>query len=605
MTTRWLPVLALAFVLSAGCDKSGPVPDANLPKADLLDIAFLPDGTAEDRSPKGMQVETVPGMRLTTYANARFGRQAAHFSNDLGSTTGNSYYKIDYSADDAFKDALADGHTWEAVVSIGENPAGMGEIKFFTATQSGGTGFLVSNAERGNRFSFIPNTGSWNWAESDTQPVAGQYYHLAGVFDNEKGVSQIYVNGVLQGSVENSSDTFKHASAGYQYIVIGGDPGSGGCTNAWNGDIVLARIYDQVLSAEDIAALAKSLPLPEQPETLPDIKNLQFLGDATVKAGWKYKLYGYGFQEGDAIRLTGAKATFSPATVYMEDHLRVTLPAGITEGRYGISLVRGREVWPLGSVNLTLTQAEAPAETRVIAHRGAYKTAGHPQNSIAALRATAPLEIYGAELDVWITRDDVVVVNHDEKFPGDDHAIQDASMADLAAVTLSNGEPVPTLESFITTARELGLRLVIEVKKQNACSDKTFTAAQNNERLVDACVALVKKHDYAAQCDWIGFDYESCKRIAAALPGSCVQYLNGDKTPAECHADGLRGIDYKEADLKPEWIREAHGLGMVVNVWTVDKTRNMLQWLGYGVDFITTNEPALCKALIGKAFIEK
>ena len=34
-------------------------------------------------------------------------------------------------------------------------------------------------------------------------------------------------------------------------------------------------------------------------------------------------------------------------------------------------------------------------------------------------KAVKPLGIYGSELDVWITRDDIVVVNHDATFPTD------------------------------------------------------------------------------------------------------------------------------------------------------------------------------------------
>lgn len=38
---------------------------------------------------------------------------------------------------------------------------------------------------------------------------------------------------------------------------------------------------------------------------------------------------------------------------------------------------------------------------------------------------------------------------------------------------------------------------------------------------------------------------------------------------------GLAGLDYSIKVLKqhPEWIKEAHQLGLEVNVWTVDKKR--------------------------------
>ena len=583
-----------------------PKPQPELPKADLLDIEFLADGTAVDRSPKGMKVETLPGARLTTYSNTLFGRQVAHFSNDLGTTVSNSYYKIDYSSDASFKNALADGHSWEAVVRIDESPVGLGEIKFFTATQSGGTGFLISNQSRGNHFSFIPNTGSWNWAESSTVPQVGRYYHLVGIFDNDNGVSQIYVDGVLQGSVSNSSKTFQHANSSYQFIALGGDPGKGGCTNAWNGDVVLARIYDKVLSSDEVASLAASLPLDGQVPSVPQIQDLQFLGTAHVNAGWKYNIFASGFQSGDSITLSG-RQDYTPSVSVSSDHLSMTIPQDLKEGSYTIILKRGSTEYPLGNVNFYLTSSAKPITTKVVAHRGAHKNTGLPQNSIASLRADAPLGIYASELDVWITKDDVVVVNHDANYPSDNHVIQDSNYSDLAGVKLGNGEGAPTLEAFIHNAKELGIRLVIEVKRQKACSDGSFSAERNNERVVDAAVALVKKYDYTAMCDWIGFDMSSCKRIAAALPGACVQYLNGDLSPAQCQYNGLSGIDYKNSVLIDHipWIESAHSLGMVVNVWTVDASSEMLDWIGRGVDFITTNQPELCQEIVSRKFIEE
>ncbi|HQG57143.1 MAG TPA: glycerophosphodiester phosphodiesterase family protein, partial [Bacteroidales bacterium] len=46
---------------------------------------------------------------------------------------------------------------------------------------------------------------------------------------------------------------------------------------------------------------------------------------------------------------------------------------------------------------------------KVIAHRGAWKKNGHPQNSIASLRNAIELKVDGSEFDVRITSDDSLV----------------------------------------------------------------------------------------------------------------------------------------------------------------------------------------------------
>jgi len=53
------------------------------------------------------------------------------------------------------------------------------------------------------------------------------------------------------------------------------------------------------------------------------------------------------------------------------------------------------------------------ASNTVIAHRGAFKKNGFPENSIASLREAIRLGCTGSEFDVRMTADEVLVVNHD------------------------------------------------------------------------------------------------------------------------------------------------------------------------------------------------
>jgi glycerophosphoryl diester phosphodiesterase len=70
--------------------------------------------------------------------------------------------------------------------------------------------------------------------------------------------------------------------------------------------------------------------------------------------------------------------------------------------------------------------------------------------------------------------------------------------------------------------------------------------------------------------------------------------------PAALHDLGINGIDYHFSvfDEHPDWVEQAHQLGMIVNVWTVDKETDILRMLKLGVDQITTNEPELAQRLI-------
>ena len=85
------------------------------------------------------------------------------------------------------------------------------------------------------------------------------------------------------------------------------------------------------------------------------------------------------------------------------------------------------------------------------------------------------------------------------------------------------------------------------------------------------------------------------------MPAAGVQYLGGDKAPAEVAADKLSGIDYQYSTVlskKPEWVTEAHAGGIEVNAWTVNSTADMMACIALGVDYITTDNPATLKKLL-------
>ena len=50
---------------------------------------------------------------------------------------------------------------------------------------------------------------------------------------------------------------------------------------------------------------------------------------------------------------------------------------------------------------------------KIIAHRGYWKTAGSAQNSITSLQKADSIHCYGSEFDVWLAKDNKLVVNHD------------------------------------------------------------------------------------------------------------------------------------------------------------------------------------------------
>lgn len=235
------------------------------------------------------------------------------------------------------------------------------------------------------------------------------------------------------------------------------------------------------------------------------------------------------------------------------------------------------------------------AKTHVVAHRGAWKNTNLPENSIASLKAAIAAGYYGSEMDVHMTADGHIVVNHDPHFHDID--IQNSTLAELRKFKLSNGEELPLLSDFLKIiAKQKKTRLILEIK----------TSQRGKEwglKTVKAVTDEVKKYNALSMTDYISFGFDICVEILKYVPDAEVQYLNGDKTPAEVKAAGLKGIDYHYSVFQqhPEYISDSKKLGVVTNAWTVNDP-SVMDWLiAHEINFITTNEPELCVERIAKA----
>jgi glycerophosphoryl diester phosphodiesterase len=230
------------------------------------------------------------------------------------------------------------------------------------------------------------------------------------------------------------------------------------------------------------------------------------------------------------------------------------------------------------------------AQTQVIAHRGFWKTEGSAQNSITALEKAAEEKLYGSEFDVQVTLDGKLIVNHDAKFQG--FVIAETPYKQLKKIRLQNGEKLPNLKKYLKKGKKLDIQLILEIKSHKS--------KEVEDKMAADIVKMVKKMGLEKQVEYIAFSLNVCEQLAKLTPESEIAYLNGDITPAELKKKGINGIDYhyNVIEKHPEWVKEAHDLGMKVNVWTVNKEDMMKKLIDRKVDYITTDQPLETKKLL-------
>lgn len=224
------------------------------------------------------------------------------------------------------------------------------------------------------------------------------------------------------------------------------------------------------------------------------------------------------------------------------------------------------------------------AQTKVIAHRGFWDTPGSAQNGIVALLKADSIGAYGSEFDVWLTKDNHLLLNHDNKIDG--RSVEDYTLAELKQRRLENGEQMPTLEEFLTVAKEkTTLKLILELKPH--------ASARREEKAVKDIVDMVHRMGLDGRVDYISFSLNAVKQFIRLAPqGTPVFYLNGELSPEELKELGCAGPDYHMDVFRrnPGWISRCRDLGMEVNVWTVNRPEDRARFIGTA-DYLTTDHP--------------
>ena len=233
-------------------------------------------------------------------------------------------------------------------------------------------------------------------------------------------------------------------------------------------------------------------------------------------------------------------------------------------------------------------------KNKVVAHRGAWKNTGAPENSVAAFNHAVRLGCEGSEFDVHMSADSLPVVNHDASIQGT--SIAKTSSAELLKIKLANGEPIPTLEGYVNAGKDQSrTKLILEIKSSEL-------GKQGSIALTGKIIELVERMQAQAWTDYIAFDYDVCQEVLRLAPYAKVAYLNGDKSPKELADQHFFGLDYnqKVIDRNVEWIADAHARKLTINVWTVNDRDAMNRLLQQQVDFITTNEPEMLLEIVRK-----
>ena len=232
----------------------------------------------------------------------------------------------------------------------------------------------------------------------------------------------------------------------------------------------------------------------------------------------------------------------------------------------------------------------------VWAHRGASGSA--PENTIVAFKRAIDLGADGIELDIQLTKDDEIVVCHDEKIDRTSDGkgwLKDYTLEELKAFNFNQQfpeygpQPIPTMREVLELIKPTNLVIDIELK----------TSVIYYEKLEEKIVELIKEYEMEDRVNYSSFNHYTCVHLHEVNPDAEVGFLYWDAPigfPEYAKRYGANAINPVYANLYlMDTVEKAKENNLKIYVWDVFTEEEMKACEEIGVDAIITNYPELAR----------
>ena len=270
------------------------------------------------------------------------------------------------------------------------------------------------------------------------------------------------------------------------------------------------------------------------------------------------------------------------------------------------------------SLALAARGAGAPRRVQVQGHRGAR--AVRPENTIPAFEHAIAAGVDALELDMAVTKDNVLVISHDPYLeppvctgPQPRAAIRQLTLAQVKQWDCGSvrnpkfprqqpvpGTRMPTLDEVFNLAPQGSFLFNIETK---SFPDRPELTPDPDE-FVKLVLTQIRKHHLESRVILQSFDFRTLhamKKLAPEITLSAL-YAGRPRPFIEIAKEAGASIISPEFLLvSARQVRAAHQAGLQVLPWTPDTPREWARLISDGVDGIITDDPAALIAYMKRA----
>ena len=224
---------------------------------------------------------------------------------------------------------------------------------------------------------------------------------------------------------------------------------------------------------------------------------------------------------------------------------------------------------------------------KTIAHRG-YVTKG-VENSIEALEGAAEVGADYVEFDIILTKDNKFVVMHDynlKRLAGLNKRVQDMNFDEVVGLTIKQGDytsKIPSLEEFVTKAKELNMNLVIELKPHGA----------EPSNYIDILIGEIKRLKLE-NYKFMSLNSKVIEELETKVPNLETGYV----IPLQFGNFHHSNVDFfviEDFSYRDRLVEQARKENKQVFVWTINDPALITKYLQSPADAIITDEPELVK----------
>ncbi|GGE29894.1 glycerophosphoryl diester phosphodiesterase [Pullulanibacillus camelliae] len=242
-------------------------------------------------------------------------------------------------------------------------------------------------------------------------------------------------------------------------------------------------------------------------------------------------------------------------------------------------------------------------ETLIFGHRGSKGT--HPENTLLAFEQACQAGVEGLELDVHLTKDNELVVIHDETIDRTTNGtgyIKDLTTHELQAYSAGrpfksyplytsswDEERVPTLAEVFERVAGYPVQINIELK----------TYSIDYPEIEEKTVALVHEHQLQSRVIYSSFNLSSVQKVKAVDSEANVAYLSLEPFSSVKHLMthyNFSALHLSQALLEDE-VSEANFNATPIRVWTINSVAQIKKALALNLEGIITDYPEMALEL--------